>query len=139
MILIIDDYLFLAGGLIAAVWGIAHLIPIPRIIKMFGDISGENKRVLAMSWIAEGVALIFIGAVVCLTVAIAGTENDATRVVTWSAAAAMFCFVGVNLFTGLGLKARPEGFRTSIIPIKACVFVDGLAGALFLIGSIINS
>jgi hypothetical protein len=97
---------------------------------MFGDISEENKRVLAMSWIAEGVALIFIGAVVCLTVAIAGTENDATRVVTWSAAAAMSAFVVVNLFTG---------FRTSIMPIKACVLVDGLAGTLFLIGSIINS
>jgi hypothetical protein len=130
MILIIDDYLFLAGGLIAAAWGIAHLIPTSRIIKMFGDTSEDNKRVLAMSWIAEGVALIFIGAVVCLTVAIAGTENDATRVVTWCAAAAMFAFVAVNLFTG---------FRTSIIPIKACALIDGLAGALFLIGSIINS
>jgi uncharacterized membrane protein YgdD (TMEM256/DUF423 family) len=130
VILIVDDYLFLAGGLIAAAWGIAHLIPTRAIVKMFGDISEENKRVLAMSWIAEGVALIFIGAVVCLTVAIAGTENDATRIVTWSAAAAMFAFVGVNLFTG---------FRTSIVPIKACVFVDGLAGVLFLIGSIVNS
>jgi hypothetical protein len=130
MILIVDDYLFLAGGLIAASWGIAHLIPTRAIVKMFGDISGENKRILAMSWIAEGVALIFIGAVVCLAVAIGGTENDATRVITWSAAAAMFTFVVVNLFTG---------FRTSIIPIKACVFVDGLAGLLFIIGSIINS
>lgn len=130
MILIVDDYLFLAGGLIAAAWGIAHLIPTRAILKMFGDISEENRRVLTMSWIAEGVFLIFIGAIVCLTVAIAGTENDATRAVTWSAAVAMFTFVIVNLFSG---------FKTSIIPIKACVFVDGIAGLLFLIGSIINS
>ena len=130
MILIVDDYLFLAGGLISIVWGVAHLIPTLAIIKMFGAISEENKRVLAMSWIAEGISLIFIGAIVCLTVGIAGTENDATRVVTWSASAAMFSFVVVNLFTG---------FKTSIAPIKACVFVDGLAGLVFLIGSIINS
>jgi len=130
MITIIDDYLFLAGGLITAAWGIAHLIPTGNIIRIFGDISEENKRILAMSWIAEGVALIFIGAVVLLTVAIAGTENDATRVVTWCAAAAMFALLGVNLFTG---------FRTSVIPIKLCVLIDGLAGVLFLIGSIINS
>ena len=130
MILIVDDYLFLAGGLIAIAWGIAHFIPTPAIVRMFGNISEDNKRVLTMSWIAEGIALVFIGAVVCLTVGIAGTENDATRVVTWSAAVAMFTFVIVNLFTG---------FKTSIIPIKACVFVDGLAGLLFLIGSIINS
>jgi hypothetical protein len=130
LILIIDDYLFLAGGLIAAAWGIAHLIPTRAIVKMFGTISEENRRVLAMSWIAEGVALIVIGVVVCLTVAVAGTENGATRVVTWSAAFAMFTFVIVTLFTG---------FKTSIIPIKACAFVDGVAGLLFLIGSIINS
>lgn len=130
MILIIDDYLFLAGGLITVAWGIAHLIPTSAIVKMFGNISDDNKRILTMSWIAEGVALIFIGAVVCLTVGIAGTENDATRIVTWAAAAAMFTFVGVNLFTG---------FKTSIIPIKACIFVDGLAGILFFIGSVINS
>ncbi|APV44886.1 hypothetical protein Dform_01565 [Dehalogenimonas formicexedens] len=130
MILIVDDYLFLIGGFIGVVWGIAHLVPTGAIIKMFGPISGENKRILAMSWIAEGVALIFIGAVVSLTVAIAGTENDATRIVTWSAAAAMFALAGVNIFTG---------FRTSIFPIKACVFVDGAAGLLFFIGSIINS
>jgi len=130
LILIIDDYLFLAGGFIATLWGIAHLIPTRAIVKMFGNISEENKHVLTMSWIAEGIALVFIGAVVCLTVAVAGTENDATRVVTWSASVAMFAFVVVNFFTG---------FRTSIVPIKVCIFVDGLAGALFLTGSIINS
>jgi len=130
MILIVDDYLFLAGGIIAGLWGVAHLFPTRNIIKLFGNISEENKRILAMSWIAEGVALIFIGTVVCLTVAVGGTENDATRVVTWSAAAVMFAFVVIALFTG---------FRTSIMPIKVCAFVDGLAGTLFLIGSILNS
>ena len=130
MILIVDDYLFLIGGLISIVWGIAHLVPTRTIVEMFGAISEENKRVIAMSWIAEGISLIFIGVVVCLTVAIAGTENDGTRVVTWCAAGAMFSFVVVNLFTG---------FKSSIAPIKACVFVDGVAGVLFLVGSIINS
>jgi hypothetical protein len=130
MILIVDDYLFLIGGLVTVIWGIAHLIPTRAIVKMFGDISDDNKRILTMSWIVESIALIFIGSMVVLTVAIAGTENEAIRILTWSAAAAMFTFVGLNLFTG---------FKTSIMPIKACVFVDGLAGILFLTGSIINS
>ena len=130
MILIVDDYLFLTGGIIAALWGLAHLFPTRNIIKMFGNISEENKRILAMSWIVEGVALIFIGAVVCLTVAIAGTENDATRVVTWSAAAAMLTLASINLIAG---------FRVSRASLKLSALIDGLAGTLFLIGSIINT
>jgi hypothetical protein len=126
LILIIDDYLFLAGGLIAAAWGVAHLILIEAIVKF----SKNTRRGWTTSWLAEGVALIFIGVIVCLTVALAGTENDGVRAVTWSAALAMFTFIIVNLFTG---------FRTSFFPLKAGAFVNGVAGLLFLTGSIINS
>ena len=128
MILIVDDYLFLAGGLIAVLWGLAHLLPIRAITKMSG--SDENKPRPAAYWFAEGLALIIIGAAVVLTVALAGTENDATRAVTWSAAAAVFAFAAINLFTGV----RPS--RTSS---KLSAIVDGLVGTLFLIGSFINS
>jgi len=128
MILIVDDYLFLAGGFIAVLWGLAHLLPIRAITRMSGG--DENKPRPAASWFAEGLALILIGAVVLLTVATAGTENDATRAVTWSAAAAMFAFTAVNLFTGIGPSRASSKFSA---------IVDGLAGTLFLIGSFINS
>ena len=41
MILIVDDYLFLAGGFIAVLWGLAHLLPIRAITRMSGG--DENK------------------------------------------------------------------------------------------------
>ncbi len=127
MILIVDDYLFLAGGLIAAAWGLTHFFPLRAFKNMSGDAKKPRRPA---SWAAEGLSLILIGALVCLTVAVAGTENDGTRAVTWSAAAAMFAFTIVNLVTGV---------RTSRAPLKLSAVIDGIAGALFLIGSILNS
>ncbi len=127
MILIVDDYIFLAGGIIAAVWGLAHLLPTRALRKIFGG--DKNKPRPTISWVAEGLALILISAVVCLTVTTAGTENDATRTVTWSAAAALFTFAILNLITGV---------RASRASLKLSALIDGVAGALFLIGCILN-
>jgi hypothetical protein len=127
MILIVDDYLFLAGGLIAAAWGLAHLLPIRAFKDKFGD---AKKPRLPASWAAEGLSLILIGGMVCFAVAVTGTENNGTRAVTWSAAATMFVFAIVNLFTGV---------RTSRAPLKLSAVIDGMAGALLLMGSIVNS
>jgi len=128
LILIVDDSLFLAGGLIAAAWGLAHLLPARALKKVSGGDAKSPRP--AISWVAEGFALIFIGAIVLLSVALAGTENDATRAVTWSAAAAMFAFATVNLFIGA---------RASRAVPKLSALTEGLAGTLFLIGSFINS
>ena len=45
-------------------WGVAHLFPTASVIRGFGPITQDNKRILAMEWIIEGVTLIFIGALV---------------------------------------------------------------------------
>ena len=46
--------------------GIAHLFPTGLIVKGFGSISDDNKRIITMELIAEAAALIFIGSVVLL-------------------------------------------------------------------------
>ena len=45
-------------------WGIAHLFATRAVVKGFGEISKDNKKIITMEWIVEGVSLIFIGTLV---------------------------------------------------------------------------
>lgn len=45
------------------VWGVAHNIPVKSIVWSFGEISKNNKLIISMEWIAEGLLLIFIGVI----------------------------------------------------------------------------
>ena len=51
---------------IVIVWGVAHIaIPTRSIIRSFGAISADNRRILLMEWLMEGVLLIFIACWLC--------------------------------------------------------------------------
>ncbi len=50
-----------SGSAFIAFWGIAHLFPTRSVVSGFGGISVDNKRIITMEWIVEGIALIFIG------------------------------------------------------------------------------
>ena len=52
------------GSIFILIWGIAQLFPTKSIVKGFGDISIDNKRIITMEWIIEGVSLIFMGILV---------------------------------------------------------------------------
>ena len=41
-------------------WGAAHLLPTRAVADGFGNISQDNRRVLVMEWIAEGIMHISI-------------------------------------------------------------------------------
>ena len=49
------------GAGLTTLWGIAHLFPTRNVVADFGDISEDNRHIITMEWIVEGVALIFIG------------------------------------------------------------------------------
>jgi hypothetical protein len=53
-------------------WGTAHLAPTRSVVASFGAISADNRRILAMEWMAEGVSHIAIGVLVILATAIEG-------------------------------------------------------------------
>lgn len=52
---------FYLAGAITIFWGISHLFPTKKVVKGFGEISVDNKRIITMEWIIEGATLIFIG------------------------------------------------------------------------------
>lgn len=115
------------GSIVIILWGIAHIvIPTRGIVQGFGPISIDNKRILTMEWIMEGLALIFIGALVILVTLFAGVENSASTLVYRSSGVMLGAMAGVSLFTGA---------RTSIIPMKLCPPIFVSVAIVYWLGS----
>lgn len=108
-------------------WGIAHLFPTKSVVKGFGDISLDNRRIITMEWIIEGVSLIFIGLLVALVTTIDHTSGI-SRTVYW------ICFVTLNV---LSLVSLLTGFKISFLPFKLCPAIFTASSILILLGSYI--
>ena len=39
------------GAILSFLWGVAHLFPTANVVKGFGEISKDNKNIIAMEWI----------------------------------------------------------------------------------------
>jgi len=122
------DLLLYVGSAVTTVWGIAHIVPAKSVVAGFGPISGDNKRIITMEWIAEGLALCFIGLLV-LSVTVWGGPQNQVSLIVYRASAVMLIIMAV--LTSL------TGARTSILPIKICPLVKTAAAILFFLGSIL--
>jgi hypothetical protein len=60
----INELFLYLGSIIILFWGIAHIIPTKSVVNGFIKISEDNKRIISMEWIAEGLTLCFIGVLV---------------------------------------------------------------------------
>ena len=56
-----NDILLYIGSTAIILWGITHIIFTKGVVSGFDPISKDNKLVIKMEWIAEGLTLIFIG------------------------------------------------------------------------------
>ena len=65
-----SSFLLYLGAALVSVWGIAHLVPTRSVIAGFGDISDDNRHIIAMEWVVEGVSMLFIGALVIVVTAL---------------------------------------------------------------------
>ena len=123
----IDVVLLHVGGGLTALWGIAHLFPTKSVVAGFGEISADNRRIITMEWIVEGVALVFMGALVC-TVTVVDGSSAAAGAVYILTVLGLLALAIVSLFTGFGV---------SFLPFKLCPFIFGLSAALVLIGGVL--
>jgi hypothetical protein len=114
-----------SGALIG--WGTAHLAPTRAVALSFGAITPDNRRILIMEWIAEGITHIALGTLIVLITAIEGTGNPATPLVYRVVAATLVLMAGLTAATGS---------RTSVIWFKVCPFVLSGAAALLVVASI---
>ena len=124
----VNNVLVYAGSAIIAIWGIAHIVPTKSVVSGFGSISQDNKRIITMEWIAEGLTLCFIGLMVLFITLTGGSQNPVS-INVYRACALML--VVMAALTGV------TGARTSIVPIKVCPFVKLAVAILFILGSVL--
>ena len=122
------DVLLYIGSIIIALWGIAHIIPTRSIVNGFGPISEDNKKIITMESIAEGVTLCFIGVLVILVTSLAGSQNLAAYIVYLACAVMLIIMAILTALTGA---------RTSILPYKICPVVKAIVAILFVLGSLL--
>lgn len=117
--------LYIAAAL-TALWGIAHLFPTKSVVIGFGDISRDNRLIITMEWIIEGVAMIFIGLLVA-TVTVIDPITSISRAVYLLSAIVLFVLAAVSVFTG---------FRVNFLPFKLCPFIFTASAILILLGGL---
>jgi hypothetical protein len=116
---------YLAGTMLI-LWGAAHAAATRPVVASFGDLSVDNKRILAMEWVAEAITHVSLGALVVLFAAIEGSDGSAAALVYRTVAAAL---------VGLGTLTALTGARTPVIWFRVCPFVLGTAAVLLVSAS----
>ena len=119
-----SQVLLYVGAAITLIWGVVHLFPTRNVVKGFGEISADNKNIITMEWIIEGVALIFIGILVA-GVTFLSSENSVSNFIYLASAAVLIVLALVSLFTG---------FKVDFLPFKLCPFLFTLSAILIYIG-----
>jgi hypothetical protein len=122
-----DILLYMGSGIIF-LWGVGHLMPTKNIVKGFGELTPDNRRIITMEWIAEGLTLCFIGVLVFATTLWGGFGDAFRDVVVRLSAGMLIVMAVVSAFTGA---------RTSILPMKLCPFIKTLVAGLFVVGSVV--
>ena len=117
--------LFLGAALTAA-WGLAHLFPTRAVVKGFGDISADNRQIITMEWIVEGVSLIFLGCLVAV-VALVDPAAAVSKVVFALTSVGLLALALVSLFTG---------FKVNFPPCKLCPAIFTASALLILAGGV---
>lgn len=119
-----ETLLFVAAGL-TGLWGIAHLCATKGAVAGFGDLSADNRRVITMEWITEGVALLSLAALVAVATAVdraSSVASGAYAVVI----GALVALAVVSLFTG---------FRVRFLPYRLCPPIFALSAVLIALGA----
>ena len=123
----INEILLYLGSIIILIWGIGHIIPTKSVVSDFGDISQDNKRIITMEWVAEGLTLCFIGVIVSLITFLEGSQTSGSILI--------YQLCGIMLLVMAGLTAI-TGARTPIKPMKLCPVIKTIVAILFFLGSL---
>ncbi len=117
---------YVAAGIVF-LWGVSHIIPTREVVAGFGDITIDNRRIITMEWVAEGLTFIFvaslIAAVTASTMALEPAEDLVYRVTP------------VFLLT-IGVWTAMTGARTNVIWFKMCPVVMSVSSALLIAASL---
>ena len=120
----LNQVLLYSGSAFISFWGIAHLFPTKSVVAGFGEISVDNKRIITMEWIIEGIALIFIGSINVVVTAIDHTSSISLAIYLSS----------VVVLIVLAIVSFLTGFKISFFPFKLCPVIFITSAVLIIFG-----
>jgi hypothetical protein len=117
-----EAWIYTAATLLA-LWGAAHLVNTPRVIPSLHPSTVDDRRVITMEWINEGLTLVFLAGI-AITVTLLGDTN-VTRSVLWGTVIMLNVMSAVSLATG---------FRVKFIAYRLCPVIFTGSSLLIVAG-----
>jgi hypothetical protein len=115
---------YIAAALTGA-WGVAHLYATRGVVAGFGALTADNRRIITMEWIVEGVALVSLGSLVAAVTAV-----DRSSAVSSAA-----YVIAIATLAGLAIVSLFTGFRVAFLPFRLCPFIFGASAVLIAAGA----
>jgi len=106
-------------------WGVAHLLATKGVVAGFGDLTMDNRRIITMEWIVEGIALISTAAFVAAATAVQPEAPIASAVYA----------VAVGTLAALSVVSLLTGFKVAFLPFRLCPFIFGFSAVLIVWGA----
>lgn len=125
--MMLGEVLLYVGAALPFAWGTAHLFPTKSVVHGFGDISRDNRNIIAMEWTVEGIALIFIGLLVAV-ITYVDPSSPASKAAYILSSIALVALAVVPLFTG---------FRINFLPFRLCPVIFTSSAVLITAGWLI--
>lgn len=119
--------LFFAAAAIA-LWGVMHIAKTGPVVAGFEPLADDNRYVLKMEWIVEGVALLFGAVLVAAATVTLGPGTPGAALIYAMTAAFLLTMAVVSLFTGA---------RASPLPYKLCAPIFTSSALLIILGGFV--
>ncbi len=116
---------YVAAGFVG-LWGVAHVLPTARVVRGFSDTSRDNRLVITQEWIAEGMTMWFIAAVVVIAAALGGSHR---AFVDWIYRASAIMLIALAALTAV------TGARTPVVFFKICPVLQSAAAVALVAAS----
>ena len=120
-----DTFALIAAGIVF-LWGVSHIVPTKQVVAGFGNITQDNRRIITMEWVAEGLSFVFVAA---LIVAVTWSSS------TLEAAEDLVFRVSSAFLITIGAWTAMTGARTGVIWFKACPVVMSISSGLLIAAS----
>ncbi len=115
-----------AGAGVAAAWGVAHALPVRRVVAGFAPLTEDNRRILTMAWISEALALLFVGVIGALAAPAAASGDRLGRLVIVACA---------GMLLVMAAWTRVTAGRNRQLAFRLCPLVKTVAAALLWVGA----
>jgi len=121
----VSQVLLYIASAMTGLWGVAHLFATKGVVAGFGDLTMDNRRIITMEWIVEGIALISTAAFVAAATAVQPEAPIASAVYA----------VPVGTLAALSVVSLLTGFKVAFLPFRLCPFIFGFSAVLIVWGA----